>query len=280
MKQTNPTKIISLVIVMLLQTYAFAHGSLSARIAERTNEIANSPNNAKLFYERGFLYQQHKEFTKAIKDYNQSQKLGFDDSIINFRKSQSYYYNDNFQLAEAEINLYIKSNPSDVKGLKLFAQIQNRLENYPEALSSYWNVLINTIDIRPEDIIECSEIALNVNPSNYDEPLKIIDFGLNKIGSNTITLLLKKLDYYKFSNQQTKSLELYNHFIESVNRKEFWYYKKATYLVEINKKNDAKIALQQALFAIDLLNLKVENAEAIINLKTNITQLQKTIYHE
>ena len=69
-------------MTLLISAAINAHGDLSDRIEEKTEEISKNPNNSELYYERGFLYQQHEEYDKSLVDYNKSRSLGNSDKII------------------------------------------------------------------------------------------------------------------------------------------------------------------------------------------------------
>ena len=132
-------------------------------------------------------------------------------------------------------------------------------------------------DIGPSDILEYSEIILAKNPTNYKDALEVIETGLEKIGEQTLTLNLKKLDYLIASKNNEKVIEQYNFFITSSKRKENWYYKKAIYLRSIEKDAEANIALQQAKTAIVLLKPKTQNTIAIKRLVSQIYELENTL---
>ena len=274
----NTIKTILILIVLLtFSIQLFAHGDLSIRIENKTVEIKKEPNNALLYFERGYLYQQHADLKEALNDYLKSQKLGYSDNLIYFRKSQVYFLLEESNLALDQINKYSAFNNIDVKGKKLKSQILYKLKRYNEAISLYDYVINNTSDIRPQDFIEYCDIILSENNNNYSKVLETIDLGLDKLGDKTLSLRLKKLDYLKASFQNDKAIEEYNYFILEYNRKEFWYYKKAKFLIELNRLSEANINLQLAKVAIDQLGNKFKNTQSIKKLKENIIIQEQNI---
>ena len=254
-----------------------SHGNLSIRIQQKTVEISKNPNNSKLYFERGFLYQQHFEYGKAISDFNKSEILGYTTALLYFRKAEALLANNQPLKALEATNRIFKENNDDSKIYKLRAQIYYALNEYSKALKSYQYVLKNMKDIGPSDILEYSEIILAKNPTNYKDALEVIETGLEKIGEQTLTLNLKKLDYLIASKNNEKVIEQYNFFITSSKRKENWYYKKAIYLRSIGKDAEANIALQQAKTAIVLLKPKTQNTIAIKRLVSQIYELENTL---
>lgn len=273
-------QLIILLVFSLFVTTMNAHGDLSLRIEEKTIEISKDPNNSDLYLERGFLYQEHIEYDKAIQDYLKSQELGNTKKELLFRLAEVYYEDYQFEIALSTAEQYFKIDSQDVKIHKLKGQILFQLSRYYESLIPYTYFIDNTIDVRPEDIIEYSKIYLAIDSNDYTEAIKAINLGLDKIGEHTFSLQLKKLEYLESSNNPILVLEQYNYFILNNTRKEFWYFKKAKYLIEVNQLDQAKIALEQAKMAIQILNPKFKNTEAIKDLADQINNISKSITYE
>lgn len=261
-------------------SFTYAHGSLTKRIKEKTVAISKNPKNADLYFDRGYLYEQHEEYNKAITDYLKSEKLGNSKIQLQYRKAQTYYSQRDFSKALESSNLYLAKNSSDVKINKLQAQILTQLGAYDKAIKYYDFFIENAVDANPEDFIEYSKIYLAIGNNNYPKAIEIIEFGLKKLGNDTFSLQERKLEYLESSNQIDKAIEQYNYFILSSKRTEFWYYKKAKYLFENKKILEAKIALQQAKSSVLLLTDKFQNTEATKALNTNINDLENKLYNE
>ncbi len=264
------------IVILLLFFFSEvkAHGDLSARISEKTIEISKSPKNPALYFERGYLYQQHNEYKKAIKDYSKSERLGLDNKLLYFRKTETYYKANKLKKALKEVELCLKYDSLDIKTYKLKAKILFMLKKYNEAVLAYKYVIENTVDLRPEDYINYSDFILAIDNKNYKIAVASIDLGIKKSGKNVIALQLKKLEYLKKSNQNKKAISLYNTIIQSNKRREFLYYEKAKYLLEIGDNENSNIALQQAKLAITELKLKYKNTVAVKKLQTNISGLE------
>ncbi|MDO6759985.1 hypothetical protein Q4566_07210 [Tamlana sp. 2_MG-2023] len=271
---------IFLLLCLLSVSLIYAHGSLTKRIKEKSIEIRKQPKNPKLYFERGYLYEQHEEFNKAIKDYSKSEKLGNSEAVLYYRKAQTYYHSGHFSKALKASNKALVKDGLNVKLNKLQGEILIQLGAYQEALKYYRFFIENTVDTNPEDYIVYSSIFLGIDSSNYEKAIQILDAGLIKIGKGTFTLQLKKLKYLEASSQVNKVIEQYNYFILSAYRKEFWYYKKAKYLFENKKILDCKIAIQQAQTAIVLLPDKFKNTSGIKNLENEINKLKKELSNE
>jgi hypothetical protein len=274
-------KRIFLIIAFLLPiVQLFAHGDLSMRIAEKTIEISENPNDFNLYYERGFLYQQHLEYVNALEDYLKSQALGNTHKALHFRIAEVHYLTEDYNESLKSIGCYLALDSKDVKAKKLEAQIMFHLQSYNKSLEAYRYVINNMMDIRPEDILEYCDIILAENIGNYKVALEAIESGLDQLGPHTLSLQLRKLALLQDSGQTEKALEQYNYFILQYNRKEFWYYKKANYLTEIDKLHEAFISLKLATVAIELLDTKFKNMSSVMELKEQIKNLETYINNQ
>lgn len=278
MRCLNPKYATVYVFILLFTSNAlFAHGELTARINEKTSQISKDPQNSSLYYERGFLYQQHEEYKKALKDYSKAEKLGYNNKVLYYRIAETQKTIENYNRAMQAVETYFEIDSNDIKIYKIKAQILVNQKKYKEALHSYDFVLKNTVDLRPDNIIEYCNIVLAINQNNYADALKTVEFGLEKIGEQSFVLLDKKIEYLSALGEEEQVLELYNYFIESSDRKENWYYKKAVYLASIEENHDATIALQQAKMSIQLLNPRFQQTPSIKKLTIKISELEKTL---
>ena len=257
-----------------------AHGELSLRIAEKTEQIEQDSTNAILYFERGFLYHQHEEYEAAIHDYGKSEALGLKSEELYFRKAETYFTASFYAETLQTLEQYFHLNAADVKGRKLYAKTLYQLRRFDEAYREYQYVILNISDPRPEDYLIYSEISQFHFNHDPKAALRVINNGLEVLGHDTVTLQLKRLELLKETGSTDKVIEQYNYFLSQTNRKEFWYFRKASFLNGIGRDKDAKIALQQAKVAISLLRQKFKNTEAIINLKSDVALLENTLNYD
>ncbi|WP_372746338.1 tetratricopeptide repeat protein [Lutibacter sp.] len=265
------------VFFFLFNSVVYSHGSLSARINEISIEISKNPTKASLYFERGFLYFQHFEYKKSTKDYLKAEKLGLRDGSLHFRMAETYFQRKLYKNALKRLENENLVESLTLEATKLKAQIFIKLNKPLMAYQFYSNYINSTTNLKPNDIIEYCNIILRIDDENYKTAINAINTGLLKLGENTITLQLKKLDYLIASNQLDEVLNQYNYFILNTTRKELWYYKKAVYLNTIQKQQDSNIALQQAKTSIALLSPKYQNTIAIKKLLHQINELEKNL---
>jgi len=274
---TPKYRIICLFILLFTTVKTLAHGDLIARINAKTHQISKDPQNAELYYDRGFLYQQHEEYDKALKDYSKAEKLGYNTKLLFYRLAETYKVSGKLNKALQSVSEYLERDQSDIKIYKLKAQILILKKQYPQAITAYKYVLKNTIDLRPDDFITYCDIVLKIDSKNYKEALDILEVGFEKLGENNLTLRLKKIEYLTAIGDKKEVIDQYNYFIQNTTRKEKWYYQKACYLSKKNDKTAANIALQQAKLSLQRLNPRFQQTPDMKILAKDINKLEKKL---
>lgn len=273
----NPKIVISTIICCILANLSFAHGELTARINEKTKQINKNPQDALLYFERGFLHEQHEDYKKAINDYLKSEALGLFDKKLYFRIGETYKLLDEYNLALKAVLTYKKIAPNDIPIYKLEAQILAAMNKYKRSKAAYYKVLLYSCDVLPEDILEFCDIVLEQNSSNYDECISIIETALKRLNGNSLVLKARRIDFLIASGKSDLVIDSYNEFILTQKRKEIWYFKKAQFLASINNSQEAIIALQQSKLSIQILPTKFKQTKTITNLLNQISDLEKSL---
>ncbi len=267
-----------LVFIFIMPSYnLYAHGDLTNRIKLATQEIKRFPDKADLYFQRALLYQQHLEFDKAIIDYKKTKKLGLQDKELYYRIAECYIETKAFKKANKASKRLLKLDTIDVKTRKLHSKVLFHLKDYENAISHYDYFFNNVTDLNPQDVIEYASFILAHEPKNYLKAIAIIEQGELLLGVSPFSLQLKKLDYYKSTNDISSILNQYDYIIKHNYRKEFWYYKKANYLYGIKKHNASKVALELAKESIRNLSLKLKKTKAIEKLTQSIIELESII---
>ncbi len=154
-------------LLLLITSALYSHGDLPIRIKGKTQEISKDSTNSNLYFERGFLYQQHFEFNKAKCDYLKSKELGHTDKLLNYRIAEVNFSLTDYSSALGFVNQYINIDSLDVKPHKLKAQILIKLNKESEALEFYDFVIKNKIQHDEETYGFPEELEILVKGIEY-----------------------------------------------------------------------------------------------------------------
>lgn len=267
-------------LLLIGTTNSFAHGGLDKRIEAKTKAIAQDPNNQQLYFERGYLHQQHEDWDKALADYIHAQNLGFEDKIIAYRLAEIYLELALFESGLVCTERYMVNNPLDIKVYKLRAQLFFQLQQYDKAIAAYTYVLTETIDLRPENYIKLSRVYIEKDSNLVDSALHTINKGLDNLGESVFILQQEKLDLLQIKGKQNAILVQYDQLININLRKEQWYYQKAQYLFDQQEYKAALATNQQAKTAFEQLKPHLQQTKAMLRLLGSIHSLEKSIHSQ
>ncbi len=263
--------------MIFLSNPLWGHGDLEARIAAKSLAIAATPQNAELYAERGFLYQQHEEWDAALTDYLQAQQLGLQDKRLHYRLAEIYLAVDLYQSGLFCTRQYLLQDSLDVKIHHLRGELFYRAQQYEQAIQAFHYVLNHAQDLTPENYITLAAVYFSSHPKGIDSVLWVIDQGLEKLGSRIFVLQEQKLYYLQQAERVTAVLQQYDLIISQLNRKERWYYQKANYLYEQQQSQEAKAALQLALHAFEQLKPHQQTTKAMLRLLARIHHLSQQL---
>lgn len=256
---------------------AFGHGGLDQRIIAKTAAILKTPKQASLYLERGFLYQQHEAWDKALADYLHAQQLGLTNKVLYFRMAELYLALGLVQSGLHCTQQYLAQDTLDVKIHHLRGELFYRANNYPAAITAFQYVLDKAHDVTPENYLTLAAVYLAKSPNQADSVLWVIEQGLERLGTKVFVLQEQKLYYLQHFEQTTATLQQYDVLLAQLTRKERWQYKKAHYLYEQGQYNQAKESLQMAQEAFEQLKAHQQQTKAMLRLLAKIHQLSEKL---
>ena len=274
-------KIITILLLISACSWnAFGHGDLEKRIHAKTKAIAQEPQNATLYLERGFLYYQHEEWDNSLADYLQAQELGFQKKILYFRMAETYLELYLFRSGLICTQQYLAQDSLDVKIHKLRGELFYKSRAYDDAIYSFEYVIEYSIDLTPENYVTLAEVYATKGPSQKETVLEIIEQGLEKLGPQVFVLQEQKLNYFKKYNLVKQALVQYDVMINNNTRKEGWYYQKANYLYQQKKIKAAKTQAEVAKKTFEALKPHKQKTKAMLQLLANIHTLLQNLENQ
>ena len=251
------------------------HDGLLRQIRQKTKEIEAHPKDANLYFERGYLYQLHEDYRKALQDYNVADMLGFVRSILAFRKAEVYYLLRDYDSALSCLKWYQERAPKDVLTSLLESRILREKGEVKAAIPVFHHFIQEVEDLTPENVLEYSELI----SSNGDltSAIEAIEEGMHRLSTRPPTLLLREIQLYSRLGANDQVEKRYNELILTGGRKEHWYYEKARFLHQIHRDDKAEIALMQAGIELESLPDRLKNGSAMQELQQKISSLKKEI---
>ncbi len=268
-------KIFKLTLLLLIGMFGFchqnyAHGDLHERIVEVTNEINVQPDSSFLYFKRGKLYFQHKDYKEAIQDMFTANDLGFEDVQCDLIMAKSNQELLDYQEARLYLNKILKETPTHVIALKTNAEIYFQQKEYEEAATNFEKVIEHAIKTTPHNYLQAHRAWKEINTYTADRKAnEVLEKGIEEFGA-IYTLLFEQRMFHESRNNYEKALLVQEQIIELSKRKEVAYFDAAELCRYISNESRKRQYLEQSLNAIFELPPRKQNTTAMINLKRSI----------
>lgn len=266
-----------ILICLIYSLFPSFHGDLDVRIEEATSAIQADQTNDSLYIVRGTLYYQHQEYLKSIRDFEKVESLVGPSEIVYMSYAKAWHKLENFDFAIENVDLTLKANNENSVAFRLKAHILMDLKQYEKAAENFNQSLNYTDKLITESFLEIA-IALDSAGTTeaIDKSIQILNRGRSELADldifkNMIVDQYTKLeDYHSAIKLQTKILE-------SANRKERHYFKRAKLHVLNNKPLQAQEDIQHAFDAISRLPARYIRSKPMDILRNHLIDLSQII---
>lgn len=263
----------SLIFLFLLissSQICFAHGDLDERIAATTQEIEMTPDSAFLYFKRGKLYYEHQEYTDALKDLEQADKLGYKDFYCDLVFAKSYQKIEHYNEALRYVNKVLAQDESKVITIKIKASILFDQKKYKASALEYEKLIKKSIKTLPENYIAASMAWELLNTEEgKKKSVDILEKGIEDLGPLfSFYNRIKEIHISNSSYQDALNVQI--QIIDLSNRKETGYFKAAKICMLLKENNNAQQYLNLSLEAIKKLPARIKGNKSMRDLKLQI----------
>lgn len=255
-------------LCLFLQTSLFAHGDLDIQIERISKRIEQEADNADLYLKRGQLYAQHNEPKKSKQDYLLARNLDKNLLITDLLLAQLFADNNDADAALPYVNLFLKNHANHSIALITRAKIHQQMSQPDLCQKDLENAMAHLSEPNPSHFISIAEAVLLADDSNLSEALSWLKRGEEKFGFD-IVLKSKEVDLYVESEQYENAILTIDKIMEHFQRKEKWFFQKATIYEKDGKTNLAKIHYDATLEAINQLPKRIQMTSKIIELEVH-----------
>jgi predicted Zn-dependent protease len=245
----------------------FAHGDVHERINLLTQEIAQTPTNALLFFQRAELYRVDQDFTNALADLDCVAK--YDPSIVRVDYCRGRVLLEAGRPAEAlvPLNRYLAGRPKDAEAFTTRARAMAKVADYKTAAEDYTEAIALSNTGGPELYIERAEALRAMHKP--DEAIRGLDEGIHKFGP-LVTLQLPAIDLELSLKRYDAALKRIDLVMSRLQRKETWLVRRAEILRQAGREEEARKNYREALAAMDRLPMAHRNTRAMLELNARI----------
>jgi predicted Zn-dependent protease len=278
------TRIIWLLAVTIcltvLSSSTQAHEGLHEQIVAITAKIKRDPKNATLYLQRGELHRLHRDWTRAAADYDHAARLEPESKVIDLVRGKMFFESGRLQRARLTLDRFLAQQPSHFEGLVTRARVLAGLGATTNAIKDFTEALAVSPD--PELYLERAQVAAgNAHGSarhaqvaapdakRIDEALKGLDEGIKRLGP-LVTLHLAAIDLELRRHNYNAALARLDIVMSQSERKETWLVRRGEILALAGRADEARVAFQNALTAIDSLPPSRRQTRSITALQLRI----------
>jgi tetratricopeptide (TPR) repeat protein len=263
------TKRISLlclfVCLALLPSFARAHEGLHEQIVAITAKIKREPRNASLYLQRGELHRLHRDWTRAAADYDRAARLRPDLKIVDLARGKMLFESGSFRRARLTLDRFLTHQPGHYEGLITRARVLARIELRREAIEDFTRALANPAVPDPDLYIERAQVTAG-DEQLIDEALNGLEEGIKRLGP-LVTLQLTAIDLELRRHNYEAALARLDAVTSQSERKETWLVRRGEILKLAGRQEEARLAFNAALVAIESLPPERRQSRAITTLQ-------------
>lgn len=268
-------RVVILFVFVFSFTNVFGHGEIHDRINLVTEEISQTPNNPVLYIKRGSLYMDDGDYDKTFLDIEAAKVLAGDEyPPTMFLLAKMYFKLGTYDIALKHINNFLSKQENHVLGLLTKAKILVALDKNDEAVIYYQLAIQKTTTLLPENFMDL--INVQIADGQLDAAYQNYELAQLKFG-NLLVFDLKAIDISEERSDFNSIHNILDNIIESQQRKERWYFKKAEFYQKEAKLEKALTNLGLAKESLLQLPYRLRITPAMQDLSKKISEIEQSI---
>lgn len=268
-----------LLFVLLGPARVGAHADMLLQMEEVSKEIAKDPANAELYLRRSQLRREHAEYETSSADIEKAFSLAPQLPTLDLIRGRLFLDWGWPLSARACLDRFLARQPKHVDALVLRARAQSRLHQRRAAVVDYDLALKLSTGPGPDLFVERAQLLMTEERAQWAEAVRGLDDGLQRLGP-LVTLQLFAIDAELKLKNYDGALVRVDKVAERSPRKETWLSRRGEILVQAGRLNEARLAYESALAALQTLPPTRRNVPAMQELSKRIQKQIDTLRAE
>ena len=245
-----------------------AHDGIDQQIADLNGRIVDDPQNATLFLRPGELHRIHRDWDKALADFDRALALDSDLIIVERCVGKLKIESDKPAEAIASLDRYLERRSGDVEAHALRGRALARLGHSLEAAESYTLALANVGEgkPKPEFFLERARALAAAGNEHIPRAVAGLDEGLVVL-AQPVTLQLYAIELELKGKHYDSALARLDQIAGRSIRKETWLVRRGQILEIAGRPEEARAAYSQTLEEIEALPAHRRSNRAVSSLE-------------
>lgn len=257
--------ILCLVIIHLVPV--LAHDDPPHAITEITLQIEQDPTNPDLYLKRGELYRITSQWNLALADFDRVAQLDPNHATVDFHRGRLLFEAGRFQPAGAALDHFLSAHPTHTEGLIVRGRLLRKLGRPLDAAADYTRALSLASNPTPVLFIERAETLAEAGEAYVGAAVQSLDEGTQRLGP-LILLESLAIDLEVKRQRYDAALARIDLVLNQVSRKEKWLTRRGEVLESAGRVEEARVAYENALKAIEALPSRLRQVPASQELET------------
>ncbi len=255
---------------------AVAHAPIEERIEALNKMIEQDQKNSDLFLKRGELYSSHEEWSAAVADFERASKLSPDLAVVDMYLGKMLLASGRLVQAEKALTRFISQVPNHAEAHVMLASVLVQLGRRRAAAEKYTRAIKLCPSPAPRLYLERAKALIDEGDGYVDEALRGLDEGLHRLGP-IITLQLYAIDLELKKKQFDAALLRLEQITAKASRKETWLARKGDILEKAGRSDQALVAFDSALAAVQKLPVHRRSTQVMTQLKDRVVKSQNRL---
>jgi predicted Zn-dependent protease len=252
-------------ITLFLPLSVAAHPEIEAQVEIVTKQIEREPGNAALFIKRGQLHHTHRDWERALRDFDRAAELDPNAHIVHLRRGETLLEAGRPGDTKQALDKFLGFNGDHAAANVLRARALVQLGAVDEAIADLNSAIERSARPKPDWYLERARLSAT-QVERIDEALRGLDEGLARLGA-LVTLETLAIDLELRRGRHDAAVARIDKLVSRMPRKEHWLVQRAGVLADAGRVSEARDSLSAALTAINTLPASRRRTKAVLDLE-------------
>jgi predicted Zn-dependent protease len=238
---------------------ARAHGehtrslaAISARIEAEVAGPVDPHRRAKLFLERGELFRVHRDFRRAARDYDAAERYQPRLAAIAIARTHMLHESGHPRQAGRVLQAFLATAPGHAEALQLQARLLTALGSRLGAVQALDRAIARLAQPQPDHYLLRADLLAGLGRRHLPRAVQGLDEGIRRLGP-LVSLDSRAIELELTLGRHEQALTRIDRQAAATVRKDRWLARRADVLDRAGRAQEARVARQEALRALQAL---------------------------
>jgi tetratricopeptide (TPR) repeat protein len=257
---------------LALSSPCWAHQPIGLVLEQLDAEIAEHPNDADLWIQRGEFYRLNREWALAEVDFRKAVDLTPDNPDLQFHLGRLWFEAGRPERARSALDRFVAARPDYVGGFVIRGRVLGALDERLAAAADYDRVIARLDPPEPKHYLQRARWLVAEGGAHIDVGLRGIDEAIARLGP-LVTLIEFAIDVETGRGRYDVALARFATLPDVLAGRPDWLARRGDVLHAAGRVHEASTAYADALAAIEALSVKRRTVKVTVALEVRLRRL-------